>query len=87
MEQLRQRIALPKFDGSRTPGQNHRHDQNDRINQHPIFIQEPQKLRQKRQIVRDWLMNSFGVDADKWVRIYKRRMNELKTIDWDNLED
>ena len=32
-------------------------------------------------------MNSFGVDADKWVRIYKRRMNELKTIDWDNLED
>lgn len=45
------------------------------------------KLRQKRQIIRDWLMNSFGVDADKWVRIYQRRMKELKTIDWDNLED
>lgn len=45
------------------------------------------KLRQKRQIIRDWLMNSFGVDSDKWVRVYNRRMNELKTIDWDNLED
>lgn len=45
------------------------------------------KLRQKRQIICDWLMNSFGLDWRKYVSVYRRRMTELNTIDWDNLED
>lgn len=45
------------------------------------------KLENKRDILKAWLRDSYGVDVDKWNEIYARRITSLDTIDWDNLED
>ncbi len=46
-----------------------------------------EKLERKYNIIKAWLMDSFGVDADKWGEIYRRRVKELDKIDWNNLDD
>ena len=45
------------------------------------------KLRMKHEIVRKWLLDSYGVDARKWSEIYHRRISELDSLDWDSLDD
>ncbi|MDE5637129.1 MAG: putative zinc-binding metallopeptidase, partial [Alistipes sp.] len=45
------------------------------------------KLEKKRLILKNWLMESFGVDSDKWREVYLRRVAELDNIDWTNLDD
>lgn len=45
------------------------------------------KLETKREILKAWLRDSYGVDVDKWNEIYMRRMASLDNIDWDDLED
>lgn len=45
------------------------------------------KLRMKHEIVRKWLLDSYGVDARKWSEIYHRRISELDSLDWESLDD
>lgn len=45
------------------------------------------KLRMKHEIVRKWLLDSYGVDARKWSEIYHRRISELDSLDWVSLDD
>lgn len=44
-------------------------------------------LRKKHDLLKKWLYDSFGVDTDKWREIYSRRVSEIESIDWTNLED
>ncbi|MCM1176887.1 MAG: putative zinc-binding metallopeptidase [Bacteroidales bacterium] len=46
-----------------------------------------EKLERKYNVIKAWLMDSFDVDADKWRDIYLRRLKELDSIDWTNLND
>lgn len=45
------------------------------------------KIEKKVSILNKWLMDSFGVDSDKWRDIYIRRLGELNSIDWNNLDN
>ena len=44
-------------------------------------------LRKKHDILKKWLYDSFGVDTDRWREVYFRRISEIDSIDWTNLED
>ena len=44
-------------------------------------------LRKKHDLLKKWLYDSFGVDTDRWREVYFRRISEVDTIDWTNLED
>lgn len=45
------------------------------------------KLRQKYTIVKNWLRDSYGVDADRWSSVYRRRIANLGDIDFTSLDD
>lgn len=44
-------------------------------------------LKKKHDLLKKWLLDSFGVDTDVWREVYKRRISEIDEIDWTNLED
>lgn len=45
------------------------------------------KLRQKYNIIKNWLRDTYGVDADRWSAIYRERISRLGSIDWTSLDD
>lgn len=46
-----------------------------------------EKLQRKYNIIKAWLADSYNIDAMKWRDIYLRRISELDSIDWTNLND
>lgn len=44
-------------------------------------------LKAKNEIIRKWLLDSYGVDVRKWNTIYHRRVSELGNMDWESLDD
>ncbi len=45
------------------------------------------KLRQKHDLLKKWLKDSYGVDTDRWCEIYHRRISRLNDLDWESLDD
>ncbi len=45
------------------------------------------KIRQKKEMLKKWLKDSYGVDTDRWREIFFRKISELDTLDWTSLDD
>ncbi|MCX4334627.1 MAG: putative zinc-binding metallopeptidase [Bacteroidales bacterium] len=45
------------------------------------------KLRKKHDLIVSWLRDSYGVDANRWSKIYLDKVKTLDTINWDSLDD
>ncbi len=45
------------------------------------------KIRQKKEMLKKWLKDSYGVDTDRWREIYLRRISQLDSLDWTSLDD
>ena len=44
-------------------------------------------LKKKHDLLKKWMLDSYGVDSDKWRDAYLRRVSEINDIDWYYLED
>ena len=43
-------------------------------------------IRKKYDMLKKWLKDSYGVDTDRWCKIYHRRIAQLDNLDWESLD-
>lgn len=44
-------------------------------------------MRKKFDMLQKWLKDSYGVDTERWCKIYHRRIAQLDNLDWESLDE